>query len=362
MKVSVLCFSLTGYHTGERLKNALESESAEYDVSLDGKSRYIENSIEASHTEWTGEHFKLSDVIVFIGACGIAVRSIAPFVKSKKTDPAVIVIDECGKYVISLLSGHIGGANEFTLKLADLLGAEPVITTATDLHNTFAVDVFASKNDCAVFPLVNAKLFSAALLAGELVGFYTDFNIDVNGKSGVAVDLPDGLLSCDINGISQTGEHPSIGVAVTVKKDCKPFDKTVYVVPKAVAIGIGCRKDKDADSLFDTAMMTLENSAVFKEALYCIASIDLKKDEVGLISLSEKWDLPFITYTDVELRNVHGEFTSSDFVKKTTGVDNVCERSAVLAAENGILIQKKYKGDGVTTALALRNWRVKFEQ
>lgn len=362
MKVSVLCFSLTGYHTGERLKDSLESESVEYEVFLDGKSRYIENSIETSHAEWTGERFKSSDVIVFIGACGIAVRSIAPFVKSKKTDPAVLVIDECGKYVISLLSGHIGRANEFTLKLADLLGAEPVITTATDLHNTFAVDVFAAKNDCAIFPLVNAKLFSAALLAGEPVGFYTDFNINVNGKAGNTVDLPKGLILCDINGVSQTGELPAIGVAVTVKKDCKPFDKTVYVVPKAVVLGIGCRKNKEVEAVFDTAMTTLENSAVFKEALSCIASIDLKKDEVGLITLSEKWDLPFITYTDAELRNAQGKFTSSDFVKKTTGVDNVCERSAVLAAENGTLIQRKYKGDGVTTALALRNWRVNFEQ
>ena len=351
MKVSILCFSLTGFQTGTRLKEALQSANCE--VRLDGKSKYIENSIEESHTDWTASQFETADVIVFVGACGIAVRSIAPFVKSKKSDPAVLVIDECGKFVISLLSGHIGGANEFTLKVADLLHAEPVITTATDLHDAFAVDVFATKNDCAIFPLMNAKEFSAALLAGEAVGFYSDFECEG--------ELPKGLVRCDVNGLASTGERPEVGVAVTVKKSCRPFDKTVYVVPKAVALGMGCRREKEAPAVFEAAKQTLEDSGLFKEALSCIASIDLKKDEVGLISLSEDWNLPFITYTEAELQSVQGEFSSSVFVRTITGVDNVCERSAVFAAGNGPLIQKKYKGDGVTTALALSNWRFHFE-
>ena len=109
------------------------------------KSRYLEDSIAESTADWTAEHFHREDGLIFVGACGIAVRSIAPQVASKKSDPAVLVVDECGQFVISLLSGHLGGANELSLKAAQILGAQPVVTTATDLHKRFAVDVFPEK-------------------------------------------------------------------------------------------------------------------------------------------------------------------------------------------------------------------------
>ena len=149
-----------------------------HEVLLAGKSKYIPDSISISHTEWTNRQFGQADAIIFVCACGIAVRSIAPFVKSKKTDPAVLVVDECGKYVISLLSGHLGGANELAETVARLLGALPIITTATDLHHQFAVDVFAKKNGCAIASMKAAKEFSAAMLAGESVGFYSEYDWD----------------------------------------------------------------------------------------------------------------------------------------------------------------------------------------
>ena len=121
------------------------------------------------------EDFEDCDAIVFIGACGIAVRSIAPFVKSKKIDPAVVVVDEQGQFAISLLSGHIGGANELTEEIAEILRAQSVITTATDLNDKFAVDVFAKKNGCFISDMELAKEISAALLAGKEVGFASDF-------------------------------------------------------------------------------------------------------------------------------------------------------------------------------------------
>lgn len=113
--------------------------------------------------------------MIFIGASGIAVRSIASYVVSKKSDPAVLVVDECGKFVISLLSGHLGGANELALKTAEILNAVPVVTTATDLHHRFAVDVFAKKNDCSIFNMKAAKEVSAALLAGKKWDFTVNF-------------------------------------------------------------------------------------------------------------------------------------------------------------------------------------------
>ena len=356
MKIAMLCFSETGQRTGERLMEGLCRAGNE--VTLEWKSKYLENSICESHTEWAGRQFDSenggADAVIFIGACGIAVRSIAPFVKSKKTDPAVLVADECGKFVISLLSGHLGGANELAALSADILGAIPVITTATDLHRRFAVDVFAKKNDCAIFPMNAAKAVSAALLAGEAVGFYSDFPWDG--------ELPDGVILCRRDGSSEKDNlRPRIGIAVSIHSDCCPFSVTVHVVPKIVSLGIGCRKNKEEEAVFHAAESCLLENSVFREALFCMASIDLKKNEAGLLALSQKWKLPFLTYDARSLRDVQGSFSPSAFVETTTGVDNVCERSAVLSGGCAALLQKKKSGCGVTTALAVRDWRIRFE-
>ena len=360
MKISILCFSLTGYETSQRLTQALQNR--DHEVLLAGKSKYIPDSIEESHTEWTGKQFRDTDAIIFVGACGIAVRSIAPFVKSKKTDPAVLAVDECGNYVISLLSGHLGGANELALLVADMLGATPVVTTATDLHRKFAVDLFAKKNHCEIKSLKAAKELTAALLAGERIGFYSEFGWDG--------ELPAGLLACDREGLQNAIEdstellqekRPRIGVAVSIYGDCRPFPVTVQVIPKIVSLGMGCKKGKDADTIERVAGRCLSDNGISKEALSNLTSIDLKKEEPGLLSLAEKWNLPFMTWTEEELKRAKGSFTASDFVKNITGVDNVCERSAVLASGQGTKIAEKYAADGVTVALAVRDWRVCFE-
>lgn len=362
MNISIICFSMTGLETGEKLQKALKTEGEQ--VTLAKKSRYLPDSVSISTSQWAGEQFQAGkDGVIFIGACGIAVRSIAPYIAGKKTDPAVLVIDECGQFVISLLSGHLGGANELAVRCAGYLHATPVVTTATDLHSRFAVDVFAKKNGCAIFHMKAAKEASAALLAGEKIGFYSEFPWEG--------DLPDGLVLCGKDGIPSTtgtgqrnasaGEVPETGIAVTLHRSCLPFTNTVHVVPPVAVLGMGCRKGKDAASIQSAAIECLQEADLYKEALHSIASIDLKKEEPGLLSLAESWHLLFETFTEEELKIVKGEFTPSKFVKKITGVDNVCERSAVLASGQGTLIRKKTGRDGVTTALAAGNRRIRFE-
>lgn len=377
MKIDILCFSQTGLKTGMRLKEGLLKHINEKKdcciISLYGKSRYLSDSISESHTEWTQQHFRTADVLIYIGACGIAVRSIAPFVKSKKTDPAVLVIDECGRYVISLLSGHLGGANAFAEEAARILGALPVITTASDLRGKFAVDLFAKSNGCAVFPMEAAKEASAALLHGEPVGFYSEFPWEG--------ELPEGILVCDKDGlpvspadIASAGMSPSaagtgkaadsrlhIGIAISIYDCCTPFKTTVHIVPPAIALGIGCRKDMGAEVIEQFVLEILEESHIARKALECIASIDLKREETGIKSFAEKWQLPFLTFSSQELMKVPGDFSYSDFVSSITGADNVCERSAVLAGRHGRLISPKRKENGVTAALAVRDMRIYFE-
>ena len=396
MKISIICFTLTGQQTGEKLKKALEEQ--EHAVSLYTKSKYIPESIKESTKEWAGKQFESADGIIFIGATGIAVRSIAPYVASKKTDPAVLVTDECGKFVISLLSGHLGGANELALQAAEALHAVPIVTTATDLEGKFAVDVFAKKNNCHIFRMKEAKEVTAALLAGEKVGFYSEFPWEG--------ELPDGLVNCcglrDENWISENEPgtnvqndnqiksasdlFPKVGIAVTIHKNCTPFLSTTHVVPQAVALGMGCRKNKEAQAVEKAAFTCLEENQIYPQAVACLASIDIKKEEPGLLALAEKMGIPFETFSSEELLAVKGEFTASSFVSRTVGVDNVCERSALKAAQDRIclntgripernqtkpgtrrggehcrLIQRKQAADGVTAALVLADWRIHFE-
>ncbi|MBC5651690.1 cobalt-precorrin 5A hydrolase [Blautia segnis] len=396
MKISIICFTLTGQQTGEKLKKALEEQ--EHAVSLYTKSKYIPESIKESTKQWAGKQFESADGIIFIGATGIAVRSIAPYVASKKTDPAVLVTDECGKFVISLLSGHLGGANELALQAAEALHAVPIVTTATDLEGKFAVDVFAKKNNCHIFRMKEAKEVSAALLAGEKVGFYSEFPWEG--------ELPDGLVNCcglrDENWISENEPgtnvqndnqiksasdlFPKVGIAVTIHKNCTPFLSTTHVVPQAVALGMGCRKNKEAQAVEKAAFTCLEENQIYPQAVACLASIDIKKEEPGLLALAEKMGIPFETFSSEELLAVKGEFTASSFVSRTVGVDNVCERSAIKAAQDRIclntgripernqtkpgtrrggehcrLIQRKQAADGVTAALVLADWRIHFE-
>lgn len=355
MKISMICFSLTGYVTGKRLKDAFTGKDT--NVTLDKKSRYLPDPIKMSTKEWAGEQFEKADALIFIGACGIAVRSIAPYIESKKKDPAVLVIDECGKFVISLLSGHLGGANELAEMSAQCLGAQSVVTTATDLHGKFAVDVFAKKNQAEIRNMKAAKEVSAGLLAGEKVGFYSEFPWE--GK------LPEGLVLCDRKGIPCDGEdlkdYPRMGIAVTVHTSCSPFVSTTVVIPKILSFGIGCKRGKDVETISEAAEQVLTDNAFYKEAFKQIASIDLKKDEKGIHALAEEWQIPFLTYSAEELLEVPGEFTPSAFVQGITGVDNVCERSAAAAAQGGRLLQRKKGGNGVTTAVAAAEWRIHFE-
>lgn len=292
-----------------------------------------------------------SDAIVFIGACGIAVRSIAPFVKSKKMDPAVVVVDEQGRYAISLLSGHIGGANELAEEIAEIVHAQPVVTTATDLNDKFAVDVFAKKNGCFISDMGLAKDVSAALLAGKEIGFASDFPW--------IGEIPDGLKLYE-----EGQENPDLGIYVTSGYMEHPFVHTLYLIPKVITTGVGCKKGTPKETVEKVIRRACDEVLIPSVAMEQVASIDLKKEEEGILGYCRERNLPFITYTTEELKEVEGTYAASKFVEEVTGVDNVCERAALLGSSKdgkGRLISRKYAQDGVTVALAMKKWSVEFE-
>lgn len=356
MKVGIVSFSRRGSALGERLQAGLEEKG--WQAYAFGKGRYMEEGwhtgegrtrqLKGSVGQWTGENFSGSDALIFVGACGIAVRSIAPYICHKATDPAVVVVDERGRFAISLLSGHIGGGNDLAQTVAEIVGAQPVVTTATDLNQVFAVDVFAKKNDCHISDMKYAKEVSARLLEGEAVGFLSD--LPWAGR------LPTGLLE----GQADMASGPELGIAVTIfRKEKDPFPHTLYLIPKVVTAGIGCRKGISQRAVEEAVGHAAEQLCMPLAAVGQVASIDLKKEEPGLIGFCREKDLPFKTFSAEELRAVEGEFTPSSFVSSVTGVDNVCERSAVLAS-GGRLILKKTAWDGVTVAFAMEGWTPVF--
>ncbi len=313
------------------------------------KSKYAgapqEALVSGTLQQWTKTMFECADGIVFIGSCGIAVRSIAPFVTKKDRDPAVVVTDEAGQFCISLLSGHLGGANVLTKKISHLTGSTPVITTATDIHGQFAVDNFADKNDLTIMDFGLAKDISARILAGEMITLECDGSwcgllpesLSMNGR-----DIP-----CDIH----------IGTG-RVKNDDSHI---LYLVPKVVMIGIGCKRGTDAGLIRKAIESALDIAGIFKEAVAGAASIDLKADEAGILEVCHENSWSFRTFSAEKLLKVPGTFSASDFVVQTTGVDCVCERSAMTAVQgSGSLILGKTVFEGVTVALAAQSWSVEF--
>lgn len=295
---------------------------------------------------WTKEGFENCEDLIFVGAVGIAVRAIAPYVVHKAEDPAVVVVDECALHAVSLLSGHLGGANELTLRVARACGADPVITTATDCNGVFAIDSWAARQGCAIGNPALIKKLSAKLLADHEVAVTAELPINGLPPAGVRVVDFDKLAGESLDAVI-TWRH---GVA----KDA------LHVIPRIVVLGVGCRRDTPVEVIEERFARFCEEGDIAPAAVARVCSIDLKANEPGLLGFCKEHGWPLETYTADELAVVEGNFSASAFVAQTVGVDNVCERAAVLGSK-GALAVKKFAGDGVTFAAALSPRELSWE-
>lgn len=304
-----------------------------------------ELSEEGSIEQIVGAYFRDVDAVIFFAAAGIAVRTIAPYIRHKASDPAVLSVDETGKYCIALLSGHAGGANALAEKVSALIGTESVVTTATDREGCFAVDVFARQNGLAVTDWSIAKEISAAVLRGESVRLVSDRSIVGALPAGVEPAEPqtvrDGLCIWVSHKRRDTLQAGIFSGQVRV----------LQLVPRCVILGIGCRKDISAQKIEYAVADCLERHGIHPRALCAVTSIDIKRQEQGLLKFCESREVPLVTYTADELRRMEGAYTGSAFVEDVTGVDNVCERSAAAYDGKASFICRKTVYDGVTVAL-----------
>ncbi len=344
MNIDIYAFSSNGAKLCDKIIEGLK----EHDITAYVPEKYVNSALnvvirQENLYKSTEKSFKDKNCIVFVGAAGIAVRAIAPFVRSKKTDPAVICIDEKGLNVISLLSGHIGGANQLARKIAEITGGNSIITTATDINGKFAVDEWANNKNMQILSLKSARDIAADILENKKIGLFSDFNIEG--------EIPEEM---DMN-------EKEIGICVSLDSDKKPFKNTLNLVPRIISVGVGCRKGTDFNTIYKAIKDVLSENKISHFALKSINSIDLKNEEEGIIRASEVFKVPFHTYTKEELNNLEGKFSSSDFVKSIAGVDSVCERASMAGNKNKKLIISKTIKNSVTVAASIDNYTVDFK-
>lgn len=346
MKVAFIAFTRRGYETMQSLavNMALSSPRIGDEFTLTTTKRLADEVGLDSFDDlgvWTGERFADSDALVFIGATGIAVRAIAPHVRDKFSDPAVVSVDEAGQFAVPMLSGHVGGANDLAREVAAAIGARAVVSTATDVNGLFAVDEWARKQGLALVERQIAKEVSACLLDGGTVGFASD--IAVEGA------LPSGV---------EEGPH-ELGIKVGLDTADCPFAHTLHLVPRAVTVGVGCKRGTDAAALEAFVRGALASAHVSPAAVARVASIDVKRDEEAVLALARALGCEPVFYSAEQLAAVEGIFASSDFVRAAVGVDNVCERAAV--AGGARLIGGKEAHEGMTVAFGQDEASVRFD-
>ncbi|WP_418565967.1 cobalt-precorrin 5A hydrolase [Peptacetobacter sp.] len=346
IRIAIIAITEKGKNTAEKIASELEN------VDVFFQKRGIK--------ELTGELFNKYECIIFVSACGIAVRCISPFLKSKFEDPAVLVVDDNGNNVISLLSGHIGGANEITLKIADVLNANPVITTSTDTNKKGALDVIVSKIGGYVENLrESAKLVNSYLVDDKRVGIYfdSDYESEKDSLNLSGFELID--EKTEIDAIAKLDALVSVTdklrcwvdeIIYNIKKDNEEKEDLIYIklVPRRIALGMGCRKNTETEKMIEEFSIFSALNNIHPAAIVNTGSLIIKKDEKCMIDLSKALCAEFNLFDVDEICTCDYMFDKSEFVKKNTGVYSVAQPSAYLLSGN--VISDKYKNNGTTFA------------
>ena len=382
-RVLLITCSVRGYATMQKLAKKLENISGAEIITKVKCEALPKVSMRETVKACVDAYFEQVDAIVFVTASGIAVRSVAEHLAHKSEDPAIVCMDECGKHVISLVSGHAGGANALTQMLADVMWATPVITTATDVEGRFSIDEYAREHNLVVTDWAKAKAISAEVLAAGAEPVWVDeaAGSQEEEKNECEIGKEQKSTGIDVGKIENDGcknevdgcenrvggcEHRVDGCEnrvdgcenrvdgcenrINVKRlqigshqviitpqDGSVDAQTLQLIPRCIVAGVGCKKGTPVDKIEHAVQDAFAKAGLRMEALCAVVSIDLKKEEAGLLEFCETRNVPFETYAAEELQAVPGTYSASEFVSGVTGVDNVCERGAVkYASEHGM--------------------------
>ncbi len=324
-KLVVLTFTSQGERLVKKLAETLPCE------------HYPINRLEQTASEVVSERWKEAGAFLFVGATGIAVRVIAPLLVHKSVDPAVLVADDGGNFVISLLSGHLGGANEKAITVARLLGAQPVITTASDNRGFQALDLYAAENGLTILDFSRLTTVQQAMVEGMEIGLFTEVK--------TALDYP---FIAKVDKSTELEKREGCSVAITSEiYDGGPL--ICSLVPKNLNVGVGCRRGVAMTTILEAIDTCFEKIGRRLEGIGKLGSIDIKSDEEGLVRAAERLGVPLTFFTADQLAHASRGLSHSSFVKKTTGSPAVSGPSALLLG--GELLIDKYVMKGVTVSV-----------
>ena len=331
MKVACVSFTDKGKIIGDKFKSINEEK---YTI------HHYENSKEKSGIKkLISNLWNEYDALIFISSTGMAIRLIQPYIKNKTIDPAVVVVDDTGKFSISLLSGHLGGANELAKWIGNKIIAIPVITTASDNRNIEAVDLFAKKNNYHIDNIKALTKVSAMMVNEKNIGFYSE--------DDKIIDYPNLEIIQDLENIDSNIQ----GAIIVSSQKIKPLNVPhVILRPKNINVGIGCRKGVDGERIIEAIKQAFEEVDISTKSIKAIGTIEVKKDEKGIIEASKHFNCPLNIFTIDQIKNIEDKFEKSQFVKDTIGVYSVSEPCAYLLG--GTLIARKSKYNGITISIS----------
>ena len=344
MKTAIIVISEASISMAKTLKQELP-ESEIFSTIANADCRHIPALQEA-----VPQLFRDSDALIFIGAMGICVRAIAPCIEDKKTDPAVLCVDSTGRYVISVLSGHVGGANGLTQYVAGILGAEPVITTRSDRTGLWALDTLGKKYDWQPIPGENCDM-------NHLISLFVDraptallLDIRDEGTAQLEHTLPSHVdVFYNFKDID-TGKYRLLLLVTPYLYETSGM-QALYYVPKVLHMGMGLARNAGPKNAVITRLMnTLLEANIIPAAIRTISSIEEKKHEEVLKLLADAYELHLYTASQLSQVDVP---TPSEVVDKYMGTPSVSEASALLTAGGGPLILPKQKCENFTVAIAL---------
>lgn len=335
MKIACLSFTEKGKELGDKLED-LSQENRQYII-----YHYANEEVEGGIKSILNNIWKEHDGIIFISSTGIAVRMINPYIKDKTIDPAVVVIDDWGRFSISLLSGHLGGANELANWIGIKINATPVITTASDNRKIEAVDLFAKNNNYYIEDMKSLTKITAMMVNGKTIGFYSEDN--------KIIDYPNLIFLEDLENIN----YQIDGLLIVSSQKVEKIDSkipTTYLRPKNINIGIGCRKDTEGKNIIEAIEDALGKISLSNKSIKAIGTVEVKKDEKGIIEAARYFNCPMKIFTIDEIKEIEDKFEKSQFVKDTIGVYSVSEPSAYLLG--GKLLTSKSKYNGITISIS----------
>lgn len=335
MKIAIISVSKKGYELSLSIKEKLDLDSTIIRTDLYHKD--VKKYFPFLFDEY--------DAIIAIMASGILIRTIAPIIESKATDPAVLNVDDNGKFVISTLSGHLGGANKLTQKIAKLIDATPVITTSTDVNRKLGIDVLAKDLYLSVEDTKEILFFNRSILDDREISLV----VNPNGNFDYLFEyLNENTL--EINVSISFSSKVSLNEIHAVLDDHK-----LVLKEREIVAGLGCKRGKECEKIYDALKSSISELGIGLSRVNRLSSAEIKKDEKGMLELSEKLGIP-ITFVELEkLRLFESQdVQKSDFVKSKFGIYGVCEPSAlIMAGFDSKLIYKKTSYDGVTVAVAV---------